>query len=85
MATCLKNAGNDRHFSSDVADFCSSDADPPNDGYHLLLQEPLLLGGGRGRKTHSRSAHEMGLVSVSGVSVSGVSEVSGMSKSEIWG
>ena len=43
---CLKNAGNDCHFSSDVANFSGNRADPPDDGKHLLLQKSLLLGGG---------------------------------------
>lgn len=54
LGSLLKNAGNDCHLSSDVADFSSNHADAPDDGNHLLLQEPALwLGTGRSRKTHS--------------------------------
>ncbi len=41
----LKDAGNDRHFSSDVANFSSSSSDTLDDGNHLLLQKPFLFGG----------------------------------------
>ena len=40
----LKDAGNDRHFSSDVADFSSNSSDTLDDGNDLLLQKPLLFG-----------------------------------------
>jgi len=54
----LKNAGNDRHFSSDVAHFSSNSTNPPDDGQHLLLQEPFLLGLGN-RKTYGIRVHHM--------------------------
>lgn len=41
----LKDAGNDRHFSSDVADFSSSSSDALDDGDDLLLQKPFVFGG----------------------------------------
>ena len=40
----LKDAGNDRHFSSNVADFSGNRADTTDDGEHFLLQKPFLLG-----------------------------------------
>ena len=46
----LKNAGNDCHFSGDVAYFSGSGANTPDYRNHLLLQESLLFGLGS-RKT----------------------------------
>lgn len=40
----LNDAGNDRNFSSDIAHFSGNRADTTDDGEHLLLQKPLLLG-----------------------------------------
>ena len=46
-----KNAGNDRHFSGDVAHLSSDSADTMDDGNNLLLKKPsLLLGAGCRRK-----------------------------------
>lgn len=42
--TQLKDAGNDCHFSSNVADLSSNGADPPDHGNDLLLQKSFLLG-----------------------------------------
>ena len=41
----LKDAGNDRHFSSDVANFSSSSSDTLDDGNDLLLQKSFVFWG----------------------------------------
>ena len=60
----LKDAGNDRHFSGNVADFSGNRADPTDDGEHLLLQKPFLLGliGLLGsRKTQTQQMVQIGI------------------------
>ena len=44
MVKALKDAGNDRHFSSDVAHFSSNSSDTLDDGDNLPFQKPLLFG-----------------------------------------
>ena len=43
MVKVLKDAGNDRHFSSNVADFSSNGSDTLDDGNNLPFQKPLLF------------------------------------------
>jgi hypothetical protein len=40
-----KNAGNDRHFSSNVAHLSSNSADTMDDGNNLLLKNPPFCWG----------------------------------------
>ena len=57
----LKDAGNNCHFPSDVANFYGGSADPADDGNHLLLQKPFLLGTGCSRKTQSYQMVQIGI------------------------
>ena len=47
----LKNAGNHRHFSSNIANFSGNGADPLDDGTYRLLQKSFLFGIFGSRKT----------------------------------
>lgn len=57
-----KNAGNDRHFSSDVAHLSGDSADTMDDGNNLLLKKPsLLLGAGCRRRRKAQQMIQIGI------------------------